>query len=102
MSALRPIAIPALTAPFVLVTWMFMLPRQTFDEGRAGREFRRYLAGSGPGGAANLYADGAFSKGWTSICDTLCGLGEAANIQYNNVTTRIFHGGSPVSAERHH
>lgn len=30
-AALAPIGIPALTAPFVLVTWMFMLPRQTFD-----------------------------------------------------------------------
>jgi len=31
--ALRPIAIPALTAPFILVSWMFLLPRQSFDEG---------------------------------------------------------------------
>ena len=30
--ALSPIAIPALTAPFILTTWMFMLPRQTFDD----------------------------------------------------------------------
>jgi urea transporter len=32
--ALTPLAIPALTGPFVLVTWLFLLPRQTFD--RAG------------------------------------------------------------------
>jgi urea transporter len=31
--ALRPFAIPALTAPFILVSWMFLLPRQSFDEG---------------------------------------------------------------------
>jgi urea transporter len=31
-AALSPIAIPALTAPFVLVTWMFMLPRASFDD----------------------------------------------------------------------
>ncbi len=30
---LRPFAIPALTAPFILVSWMFLLPRQSFDEG---------------------------------------------------------------------
>lgn len=29
--ALTPFAIPALTAPFVLVTWMFLLPRQCFE-----------------------------------------------------------------------
>ena len=29
--ALTPLAIPALTAPFVLVTWLFLLPRQCFD-----------------------------------------------------------------------
>jgi urea transporter len=29
--ALAPLAIPALTGPFVLVTWMFLLPRQQFD-----------------------------------------------------------------------
>jgi urea transporter len=29
--ALTPLAIPALTAPFVLVTWLFLLPRQTFE-----------------------------------------------------------------------
>jgi urea transporter len=29
--ALTPLAIPALTAPFVLVTWMFLLPRQVFE-----------------------------------------------------------------------
>jgi len=32
--ALKPIAIPTLTAPFVLVTWMFLLPRQCFESGR--------------------------------------------------------------------
>ena len=30
--ALRPFAIPALTAPFVLVTWLFLLPRQRLDK----------------------------------------------------------------------
>ncbi len=30
--ALTPLAIPALTAPFVLVSWMFLLPRQCLDE----------------------------------------------------------------------
>ena len=29
--ALTPLAIPALTAPFVLVSWMFLLPRQCFE-----------------------------------------------------------------------
>ncbi len=29
--ALTPFAIPALTAPFVLVTWLFLLPRQRFE-----------------------------------------------------------------------
>jgi urea transporter len=29
--ALMPFAIPALTAPFVLVSWLFLLPRQKFD-----------------------------------------------------------------------
>ena len=33
--ALTPLAIPALTAPFVLVTWMFLLPRLVFDEAAA-------------------------------------------------------------------
>jgi len=33
--ALRPFAIPALTAPFILVSWMFLLPRQSFDEGES-------------------------------------------------------------------
>jgi urea transporter len=30
--ALTPFAIPALTAPFVLVTWLFLLPRQCLEE----------------------------------------------------------------------
>jgi urea transporter len=30
--ALTPSAIPALTAPFVLVTWLFLLPRQRLEE----------------------------------------------------------------------
>jgi urea transporter len=30
--ALTPFAIPALTAPFVLVTWLFLLPRQRLEE----------------------------------------------------------------------
>ena len=29
--ALTPFAIPALTAPFVLVTWLFLLPRQCLE-----------------------------------------------------------------------
>jgi urea transporter len=29
--ALTPFAIPALTAPFVLVTWMFLAPRESFE-----------------------------------------------------------------------
>jgi urea transporter len=34
--ALRPFAIPALTAPFILVSWMFLLPRRSFYEGQSG------------------------------------------------------------------
>jgi urea transporter len=34
--ALTPLAIPALTAPFVLVSWIFLLPRQSFDRQPAG------------------------------------------------------------------
>ena len=34
--ALTPIAIPALTGPFVLVTWMFLLPRLALDKPDAG------------------------------------------------------------------
>jgi urea transporter len=30
--ALAPLAIPALTGPFVLVSWIFLLPQQSFDE----------------------------------------------------------------------
>jgi urea transporter len=33
---LRPFAIPALTAPFILVSWMFLLPRQSLEEGQSG------------------------------------------------------------------
>jgi urea transporter len=29
--ALAPFGIPTLTAPFVLVSWLFLLPRQHFD-----------------------------------------------------------------------
>jgi urea transporter len=29
--ALTPLAIPALTAPFVLVSWMFLLPRPCLE-----------------------------------------------------------------------
>jgi urea transporter len=32
--ALTPFAIPALTAPFVLITWIFLLPRQCFDSSK--------------------------------------------------------------------
>jgi urea transporter len=36
MNALfTPFGIPALTAPFVLVTWLFLLPRQTFEPAQA-------------------------------------------------------------------
>jgi len=31
--ALAPLGLPALTAPFVLVSWLFLLPRQHFDAG---------------------------------------------------------------------
>ncbi len=34
--ALTPLAIPALTGPFVLVTWMFLLPRLRAGRGRRG------------------------------------------------------------------
>jgi urea transporter len=34
--ALTPFAIPALTAPFVLVTWLFLLPRQCFEQATTG------------------------------------------------------------------
>jgi urea transporter len=30
---LTPFAIPALTAPFVVVTWMFLAPRESFEPG---------------------------------------------------------------------
>ena len=30
--ALTPLAIPALTAPFVLVSWLFLLPKQCFGD----------------------------------------------------------------------
>jgi len=33
--ALTPLAIPALTAPFVFVTWIFLLPRQCFEPASA-------------------------------------------------------------------
>jgi urea transporter len=33
--ALTPLAIPALTGPFVLVTWMFLLPKHAFDDAAA-------------------------------------------------------------------
>ncbi len=36
--ALTPLAIPALTAPFVLVSWLFLLPKQRFDDAAGGRE----------------------------------------------------------------
>ena len=35
--ALTPFAIPALTAPFVLVSWIFLLPRQSFDHAASGQ-----------------------------------------------------------------
>jgi urea transporter len=34
--ALTPLAIPALTAPFVFVTWIFLLPRQCLEPAAAG------------------------------------------------------------------
>ena len=36
--ALTPLAIPALTAPFVLVTWIFLLPRQCFEPAPAATD----------------------------------------------------------------
>jgi urea transporter len=33
--ALTPFAVPALTAPFVLVTWLFLLPRQCLEKAPA-------------------------------------------------------------------
>lgn len=36
--ALTPLAIPALTAPFVLVTWIFLLPRQCFEPALAATD----------------------------------------------------------------
>jgi urea transporter len=36
--ALTPLAIPALTAPFVLVTWIFLLPRQCFEPASAATD----------------------------------------------------------------
>ena len=35
--ALTPFAIPALTAPFVLVTWLFLLPRQCMETPQSAR-----------------------------------------------------------------
>ena len=34
--ALRPFAIPALTAPFILVSWMFLFPSQSVDAAQSG------------------------------------------------------------------
>jgi urea transporter len=34
--ALTPFAIPALTAPFVLVSWLFLLPRNCLETSRSG------------------------------------------------------------------
>ena len=36
--ALTPLAIPALTAPFVLVTWIFLLPRQCLEPASSGAD----------------------------------------------------------------
>jgi urea transporter len=36
--ALTPFAIPALTAPFVIVSWLFLLPRQRLEATEAGPE----------------------------------------------------------------
>ena len=36
-AGLRPFAIPALTAPFVLVSWLFLLPKQCFEPASAVR-----------------------------------------------------------------
>lgn len=38
--ALTPLAIPALTAPFVLVSWMFLLPRQRLEATGSGEADR--------------------------------------------------------------
>ena len=53
--ALTPFAIPALTAPFVLVTWMFLLPRQCFEP---ATHSRRVLGrcGDARGGTIDLIA----------------------------------------------
>jgi urea transporter len=42
--ALTPLAIPALTAPFVLVTWIFLLPRRCFEPASAGHDDAATLA----------------------------------------------------------
>jgi urea transporter len=45
--ALTPFAIPALTAPFVLVTWLFLLPRQRLEELPAvARDIEKPAAGA--------------------------------------------------------
>jgi urea transporter len=36
--ALAPLGIPALTAPFVLTSWLFLLPRQHFADGAHGND----------------------------------------------------------------
>ncbi|CCE11092.1 Yut [Bradyrhizobium sp. STM 3843] len=45
--ALTPFAIPALTAPFVLVTWLFLLPRQRLEQkDPAARDIENPAAGA--------------------------------------------------------
>ncbi|MGJ4946529.1 urea transporter [Bradyrhizobium sp. HKCCYLS1011] len=45
--ALTPFAIPALTAPFVLVTWLFLLPRQCLEQkDPAARDIENPAAGA--------------------------------------------------------
>jgi urea transporter len=41
--ALTPFAIPALTAPFVLVTWMFLAPRESVEPGEGAVEESKKL-----------------------------------------------------------
>jgi urea transporter len=36
-----PLAIPALTAPFVLVSWIFLLPRQCFEASAVTADARK-------------------------------------------------------------
>jgi urea transporter len=54
--ALTPFAIPALTAPFVLVTWMLLLPGGVLRRAELGRPTSRHRAR--PGSRASDHCDG--------------------------------------------